>query len=457
MSVGQGVTHIVMAVTGIAMVRHLGLSLYSQYATAMAFMGFFGVLTRLGFNRVFLRECSRDPSKMRRFFAAAFLLNGTLSIAAWLVALTLAYYRYDSQVFTLTVLLGASVMVQGLRQTPMTAIQVHQKLHLRSFVMITTSICYAAAVFYGIQIGISVVALAVLHLATNVLAMLLSCCFSFQLSLPKPDLGSVRELLSLGIRFCAIDIMMTVYMSVNAFVLASLNMQEQVGIYNVAYRLFAMLQMMAQVIDSAVSPAIYSLTDAQDRMIRGIFMVLKYFTVSGLLLGAACMAQSEWIITTLFGSEFKQGGFVLMLLGPAIACRFIIILLSHIIYAKNQESFMLRVMTILAIAATTASVLLIPGYGAKAAGAILLFNELCLCLVCIAKCEKLLDGPGIWKRLIAPLLAGIATFGLLYATVQYALAGLLVSPVIFAGFLFMIGYYRKEEAVAMVRAFWKRS
>ncbi len=448
-------SQVLLGVTGIVIVRYLGLSLYSEYATALLFMSAFTVLTRLGFNRLFLRECSKDLSQAPFYFASALVLNGGLTFVTFVIALTIAFFRYDNRIFTLTILLGSSAMLQGLTQTPKTLIQVHQKLHLISIIITVHAVLYFIAVFLGIYLKVSVFTLAGINLAMNIVRAILCCIMSLNLSFPHFEFKAVRSLLFNGLHFCAIDIVMLVYTQIHGFMLAIFNMGEQVGIFGVPSRLYAMIQMVAQIVDTAISPALYAVADTPERMIRGIKLSIRYFTVSGLFLAAVIFARAEWIITTLFKAEFLDSVPVLQFLGGAIACRFIVILLSHIIYVKNKERFMVIAMGSVATLSVIACLIVVPIFGAIGAGVTLFVSEAVLCLICLVKSGKLLAGSGIWKLFIMPLLSSVLTVLILLLLSDWPLLSVLISPIIFVGLLWAVGYYHWDEFISILKTLRK--
>jgi len=115
LAASQVISQSTMAITAIVLINYLGLSMYSQYATAMGFMSFFSVFSNLGFNRLFLRDCSKNINKTPQYFGTNLVFNTILSIIIFFIAVSISYYRYDKTVFTLSIILGLSLVIQGLR------------------------------------------------------------------------------------------------------------------------------------------------------------------------------------------------------------------------------------------------------------------------------------------------------------------------------------------------------
>lgn len=452
-TISSVISQVIMAVTAIFVVRYLGLSLYSDYSTAMLFMGMFSVLGRLGFNRVFLRECSREVELTANYFSATLLLNSGLALLGFAVVLVIAYFRYDSDIFILTILLGISLMLMTLEQVPTKVFQAHQKMHLRAIVNMVCSITYAAVFFLAIYLKVSVFVLAGLHLLVNLFRFVFNTLLAVRLSRPVFDLVIFKKLIVMGKHFCAIDVMLCVYSSANGFILVMFNIGNQAGIYNAAARIFAMFQMIGQIIDTAICPALYNASDDSVRLLTGLKLVIRYYTAAGILIGVICIGRAQWIIITFFKAEFLESARILSLLGLALTVRFLFIPLNHIVYAFNKERFMMIAMTYMAISLVLMCLLLIPFYGAMGATISFVVVEIAMTLVCLIAVERLLSHGAISKLLIMPFLSGALTLLLLFFTRNHPWTGLLLSPLVYISVLFVFGYYHLSEVFNFIRLF----
>lgn len=452
-TVASFISQLLLGVTGIFLIRYLGLGLYSEYSTAALYMGMFTILGKLGFNQVFLREGSRDISMAPTYFGAAMLLNGSITFLGLLVALMVAYFRYDSRIFVLTMLLGTSAMLMSLRRMSTTVFQVHQKMHFAAIVSIAGALLYAIAFFFAMNLKASIFVLAGLHLGMSVFSIMLSYSLSFRLSFPILNRVILKKLMLVGRHFCVIDIMLVLYARANGFILALLDLKEQVGIYNAAFRIFALIQIIAQVIGSAISPAIYGTSGELKQMTRGLKLAIRYFVVSGMLIGVILVGRAEWLMTSIFKVDFAQSANILKFLGIAMIFRFMVILFSHVVYANNKERFMMVLMTCVAILSVGSCLIVVPLYGAIGAAIIFLVSEMIVALMCLIQAERQLGNPGFWKLFILPLLSALAILIVLKASTDWPILGLIISPCVFFGLLLLTGYYRKAEVISLARMF----
>jgi O-antigen/teichoic acid export membrane protein len=449
------ISQCVMALAGIYLIRYLGLSLYSEYSTAMLFMGMFGIFGRLGFERIFLRECSKDNSKIHYYFSSILLLNGGLAVIAWAIALLIAYFHYDSRIFILTVILGTSLLLMSQQTISTMVFQSTQKIHITAIISLITSLSYAIAFSIAVYLKASVFVLASVHLGMNLLAFLLSYLISFRLAFPRFNLPIFKNILRLGRPFVIISIMSVIYFQAVSFVLAFLDMKEEVGIFNAAFRLFALVQLISMAVDTATSPAVYHASNEPERMVRGVKLAIRYFTVSGIFLAAIFFGRADWLIVTVFKEEFAQSALILKILAGAVAFRYMTSILQHVIYGMNQERYMMYLLSFLAVFPVVCAIIWIPRYGALAASLIFLICEIGMGLGCLIKSEILLNWPGLWKCFIWPVVAGVATGLFLFAMGAWPITGLLLSPLVFGGILLATGYYQWDEMKFLALTFVK--
>jgi O-antigen/teichoic acid export membrane protein len=249
--------------------------------------------------------------------------------------------------------------------------------------------------------------------------------------------------------------MSVLYFQAVGFILAFFDMKEQVGIFNAAFRLFVLVQFISMAVDTATSPAIYHASDEPERMVHGVKLAIRYFTVSGIFLGVVFIGRADWLMVTVFKEEFARSALILKILGGAVVFRYMTNMLQHVIYGMDQERYMMYLLSFLAILPVACAIIWIPRYGALAASLIFLICEIVMGLGCLIKSELLLNKPGLWKCFIWPVIAGVATGLFLIAMEAWPITGLLLSPLVFLGILLATGYYQWDEIKFLAAIFVK--
>jgi O-antigen/teichoic acid export membrane protein len=76
--------------TTMLLARGLGGELFGVYAFVGAYMGIFAFFVDLGFERVITREVARQPEQTGKLLGTGFILRGSLSVLAAVVAVVTA-------------------------------------------------------------------------------------------------------------------------------------------------------------------------------------------------------------------------------------------------------------------------------------------------------------------------------------------------------------------------------
>lgn len=445
------ISQVLLAITGIMLIRYLGLKRYSEYSTAMLFMGMFSLLGRVGFNQVFLREGSRYPEMASKYYGAVFFITTSIVSVALSIAIIISYYRYDTNVFLLCLLLGFSQTLMCLRRTSITVFQIQQKLHYSAIVSVIGAAFYAITFSTAVYYKTHVYVFAALHLLMNFLVICLSFGLSFRLLIPRLEWTIVRKVFSIGKRFFVIDTMNALYAQASGFILAALDLGDQVGIYNAPMRLFLLFDMMLYVIATAISPAIYGASFERERIIRGLMLTVKYFTVNAVLVGIILIGRAEWIMISVFKSDFAASGNILKIFGLAIIFRFMTAIFIHVIYSQDKEHFMMKVTSGFAIFSVFACLILALFYGALGVALVFLFCEICVGIICLLTVENLLMNPRVYKLYLHPALIGCLCLFLLSFTESSPVLGMLAAIVLFYLGLLFTKYYKTSEILSLIK------
>ena len=99
LAIANVISEILQFASMIYVVKELGPTDYGFWVTVTAFTGFFGVFTFTGFNKVLIREGSKNPSKMSNSLEDVVGIRNFFGlISVLLCVLCLFFTPYDSEV-----------------------------------------------------------------------------------------------------------------------------------------------------------------------------------------------------------------------------------------------------------------------------------------------------------------------------------------------------------------------
>jgi len=220
------------------------------------------------------------------------------------------------------------------------------------------------------------------------------------------------SLFRLAAPFFGLAALGVVYARGGLIMLSALTTQSAVGLYTVVDRFMVAAALVPGTFNSAVYPALSRLArtsavDAMDLVVR----CLRLVTVGTIPLAALLTIFASDIIDLIFGPQFLAATIALQVLAWTLPLRGVQWLLGSQLAAMDQQSALARARTVSLCAFLTLTPLLILGVGfVGAAWAVLICDGLQLGLYWrLLKSKE--SAPALSKRLIAPMLAAMATLG----------------------------------------------
>lgn len=445
MGVAQVSSRVITALTGIALVRYLGLQSYSDFATALAFTAVFFVVPAWAFNQVFLRACSMDRSKTPGYFGTSWILNILLMLVCWAAALIVGYGLYRFELWLLVFIVGTSTMLQTLRLLFEKVFQIYQRLHLTAIVTVAANLTYSAGLIAAMVLGGNVLTVCIIYLLMNAAGAAVACVLALRMVRPKVQRSAFGPILRQGVSFGLLGGLTGLSFAATSFLLSILRERTQMGYYGSANRLIEGLMMLAHVGIIALRPVLYAMAGDRERLVRAIRQVIRYFVVLSIPMAVLLMGRCEEIIVLLYKAEFRPAATVLGILSLTLAFRFVLVLCDGVLYACGRERLVLVMYATQIALNVSINLILIPRYGATggAIGALIAQGSYTVAVV-LATTRELRTG-SMWRLLILPALAGAAMWGVLDLMRPWAVLGALAAVGTFGVLLIAARYYRWSQ------------
>jgi O-antigen/teichoic acid export membrane protein len=150
-----------------------------------------------------------------------------------------------------------------------------------------------------------------------------------------PARGLLRAALPLGVA----TFLSIAYLRLPIFVLQRLSGEAAVAHFSVAQRFVEAAQLIPAAAMAAVFPAYAALrlTAARDAA-RLAMRAGALLLTAGTAVAAAFHAAGPWLVTTLFGTGYRRGGDVLVILGLCVPLLFVNYLLLHLLIARGRQN-----------------------------------------------------------------------------------------------------------------------
>ena len=121
--------------------RYYGVNIYGQYTTAIAFSTFILTFTDLGLDTFMLKECSREKSKLNKYYGNVLLIKLLILIFSSILIIFLANnIGYSRDVVKLIIILIPNCVINYVINTFFVVMQIEDKLGTNAKIQILQSI-----------------------------------------------------------------------------------------------------------------------------------------------------------------------------------------------------------------------------------------------------------------------------------------------------------------------------
>ncbi|WP_352427939.1 flippase [Thermoflexus sp.] len=362
-------------------VRRLGQEAYGLYATALAYVAAFAVLSDWGLAPYLVREIARDRRQAWELLPEAIGLRFLLATGT--IGLILGVARWNGQpaVLLIGIALASLTLILYAVQGPLeAALQGLRRLDLVSaagvvqqilFVGLGTGALLAGMGFYGL-IGASLIGLGAALGVTAGAARAMGL-----VRIRAPRWRTWPLLLRAGLPFGLIGLAVNLSYKVDTILLSLWWPPGIVGWYSAAYNLIFSIAILSNAINVALYPSMAALTDpvALGPVIRralGYLWALSIpFAVGGWIL-------ADRLIPALYGPAFVPSIPAFRVLMGVVPLMFLSEYLGYVILVRDREWVAARSLILSTAFNVTANLILIPRYGLMAAAWITVLTELLL-------------------------------------------------------------------------------
>lgn len=371
----------ILALVGIGMItRYLGVEGFGKYATILAFFGFFIALADLGLYSVATREISRKNADAKKVMGAIFSLRVIVStIVAVLSPLLLIFLPYENDVKLGIFLVSISFVFASSYGLLNGIFQKNLIMDRVALTELCGKVIQVSVIYYAMQAdkGLTMIIMALL------LSMLFNFIVLFILSrryvpfVLHIDIPYWRKFLRLSLPMGVATFVTFLYIKMDTIILSIVGTQEEVGIYNAAYKIVDTLAFFPAMIIGLMLPLL-SLFIFSDRkkFARIADKTMKVFILMVVPIIIATLFMADFIMLVIGGGAFEDSVVVLRILIFASALIFFGHFYNNVLLAGNQQKRLMIALIIAAILNVTANIIFIPHFSYMASAIISVGTEL---------------------------------------------------------------------------------
>jgi O-antigen/teichoic acid export membrane protein len=457
LSATEFLTRMVSLVLVIFVARRLGPGMMGIYAFALTFVNFFDIFIGFGLERYIQREVGRQPDLAGPLFSQVFALKllAYLCSAVVIVILSLTIVEGDLKRWVVW-LLSLSLFFRTNITSSNCFFRAHQQVKYEALVVISFRLIYGGAGLAAILSGQGLLTLSAIELTAQAVA----CSLAWWLFIKKignpfhrVTWNNLMTLVRSTKDFLFIRVVLTVYASLNMFMLSFMTGDVVTGMYSAALRLCGSFDFLPDAFTGAFLPVMSLQIKSGWESFASVFRpFFKYLLVIGLGLTAFLGGMAESFIMLIFGPAFKPAIPTLTILALSLSLTFVNIALSNGLIAMDRERKIEWIILLAAVFNLGLNLALIPVYQQNgAAGATLISEVLVLFLMLQAMGWRQVMVLGLGRVTLRPLLAGLLSFALGRGLVAWQIdfvAGLVLMALGFFAFMVCTGALSRVELIA---------
>jgi O-antigen/teichoic acid export membrane protein len=442
--------------------RYVGPASLGKYYFAISFTTIFAIFIDLGFANVLTREVAKDQNRSQKWLANILALKvplALLSLAAVFVLINLL--GYDETTRNLVYISSICMVLDSFTVTFFAVIRGFHNLKYESissviFQLIVLTFGYGALLLGG-------------GLVPAMFALALASSYNFIYSLiilqKRIKIGIkiaydkylVKEILVISWPFAVYAIFQRLYTYLDSVLLSILAGDEQVGLYQIAFKIIFALQFLPMAFTASLYPAMSSYWHSnREQLLISFERAMNYLIIISLpiIVGAIVLADK---IILLFKAGY--GGALLPLQISIISLFFIFInfpigSLLNACDRQRKNTFNMGVVTVLSV---ILNLLLIPHWQAVGASLTVLITNALMFILGILQVKKIIAYRShknlkiFSKVLLASLAMGfIIYFGKAYLNVFIATLG---GGFIYFALLLALGGFGREDLISIRQSF----
>lgn len=442
--------------------RYVGPASLGKYYFAISFTTIFAIFIDLGFANVLIREVAKNSERAQKWLSNVLLLKIPLTLLALAVVFILInILGYDE---TTKNLVYVSCICMVLDSFTTTFFSVVRGFHNLKYESISSVIFQLIVLIFGYG-----ALLAGGGLIPAMFALALASTFNFTYSLiilkrkikiPLKltyDKILTKEILAISWPFAVYAIFQRLYTYLDSVLLSVLAGDEQVGLYQVAFKIIFALQFLPMAFTASLYPAMSSYWQSnREQLLISFERAMNYLIIISLPIIIGTIVLSDKIIL-LFSDGYN--GALLPMEISIISLFFIFINfpIGSLLNACDKQQKNTLNMGIVTGVSVALNLLLIPHFKAVGASLTVLITNFLMFILGMYWVKKIIPyryGKNLkifGKVLLASLVMGIIIFfGKNYVNVFIAT---IIGAVLYFCLLLLLGGFKKEDFISIIKSF----
>jgi len=366
MSLGSFAAQAIGFIGFLFIARLFGPENYGKYATVLAFVMFFHLFVFNGLSKIIVREGSKAKNQFSIVLEKTIGLRLVLAFAAFVICIFASFFtRYPAEIKLFIILFSSEIIYFGLNSYLGTIYQTKERMEYIAYFSVLTRFLTAGLSIAFLYLGAGILAILIINLFSKFVVLYINYLYSQKFTRFRWNLKLNLDPLILKalLIFSLMGFINTFAVRIDVLMVSFLSTSKDVGLYSVAHELGREGLMLRNIIATAFFPIAVKFFDREKAKANTL---LKYGIGSGLIVLLGCLIIhifSEKLVVLLFREQFRASGIILKYLVFYLPFTFFSLPFATCLQATHNESVLLFVYTITALANIPLNIVLFYRFG----------------------------------------------------------------------------------------------
>lgn len=365
----------------IIIARFLGSEQFGVFSYILAFVGLFQLIADFGLTNVIVREISRSKDKAGQIMAAVMPLAWVFSLLIFGVIFVLGRALSTSQEgFEATLIMGVAVLTTFHSVAFGSVCRAFEEMGFNAAGNVTHKLVLFLLVLTAIHFDFGLVEIAEAFMLANIYQMLFFYIVVRRRYIKMTwrfDLPYWWYLIKEGFPIGLAMVFRRITLHVDTLMLTALSTTSSVGLFNAAYKIIQMVDMIPFTLSLPLFPPFTRLAlESRERLFVVVTQALTFFMVIALPICALIIIIAPQIVSVFYGTGYQGAAPTLRLLSITVIFLFPSALYVYLFSALGHQRFYSLSSAICLLTNTCLDLWLIPLYGHQGAAIATLCAEI---------------------------------------------------------------------------------
>jgi O-antigen/teichoic acid export membrane protein len=462
--ISQMLSYVFAFFTLIYTARYLGVEGFGILSSALALTSIFSVFMDLGLSTLTIRDVARNESLANKYVGNITTIKIILSlITLGIIFLVVNISNYNPQTTSVIYFIALYTVFTTFSMLFLAVFQANQKMEYQSLGTILSSIVLLAGVLLAIYSKFDIIQFSTIYTIVGALTLAYTIIvFSLKMSLPKMefDFDKWKDLIRESWPFAITGISINIYIWIDTIILAFMQGQGAVGLYNASYKLVLVFLFIPVVFNTAIFPLMSQYYISSKYNLNISFQKLfKMMMIVAVPLGVGTVIIANKVILFIYGVQFIGAVIALQILIWSMVLIFARSPFERFLESSNRQLTVTKIFIIGVIFNIIFNLIFIPKFSYVAAAIITVLTDT-LVLVLMIFTTKNLDISisnnstisFLFKTVLASLIMGVTLKYLLNLNIFLLI---IIGSLLYIAILLLLKIFDDDE-ILMIRKILNR-